>query len=185
MSQFEKIILSRDCDAVLIPQGTLIHLPKDSEVFIVQALGGSYTVHINGNLARIEGQDADALGYEATEKKDTKVSEITGDGSVDEELVWEQLRNCYDPEIPVNIVELGLIYECKITPLETPGNRIDITMTLTAPGCGMGEFLVEDIRNRIACVPNISDVNVELTFDPPWNQSMMSEAAKLQTGMYY
>ena len=180
----EPITLQRACDAALIPDGTPIRLEKDSIVYITQALGGSYTVNINGNLARVDSKDADALGFEVEDNNSTgPANELTGDGSVDEELVWEQLRTCYDPEIPINIVELGLIYDCSITPLEE-GNQVDITMTLTAPGCGMGEFLADDLRSKINNIPNVTRVNVELTFDPPWNQTMMSEAARLQTGLY-
>ena len=183
MHQGESIVLSRDCDAVLIPDGTPVTLQKDSIVFITQALGGSYTVNINGNLARIAAHDADALGFEVQEENQSLADKpVEGDGTVDEELIWQQLRTCYDPEIPINIVELGLIYECVVTPLEAKGNRVDIVMTLTAPGCGMGEFLAEDVRLKVASVPNVTEVNVGLTFDPPWDQTMMSEAAKLELG---
>jgi len=185
MDQNTAITTTRDCEAILIPVGTPITIPAGSEVYITQALGGSYTVNVNGNLARIADKDADALGYNVdTASQDTNSKEVIGDGSVDEDLVWEQLKTCYDPEIPINIVELGLIYECKITPLKEGGNHIDILMTLTAPGCGMGEFLAEDVRYKLSSIPNVTSVNVEVTFDPPWNQDMMSEAARLATGMY-
>ena len=185
MQENKPVTLSRDCDAVLIPVGTPITLPEGSNVLITQALGGSYTVNINGNLVRIDAKNADALGFEVEENPEpTAEKEITGDGAVDEVLIWDQLRTCYDPEIPINIVELGLIYECNITPLGADGNRVDIVMTLTAAGCGMGEFLAEDVRTRVLTVPNVTKVNVEVTFDPPWNQEMMSEAARLETGMY-
>ena len=185
MYQGESIVLSRDCDAVLIPDGTPVTLEKDSIVFITQALGGSYTVNINGNLARIAPQDADALGFDVEEINDSLADKpLVGDGTVDEENIWSQLSTCYDPEIPINIVELGLIYECNVTPLDGKGNRVDILMTLTAPGCGMGEFLAEDVRAKVASVPNVTEVNVNLTFDPPWDQTMMSDAARLETGLY-
>lgn len=185
----EPVTLERDCEAVLIPAGTPLMLSAGSVVFITQALGGSYTVNINGNLARIDAQDADALGFEVEQADEAH--ELVGDGTVDEAAVWEQLKTCYDPEIPINIVELGLIYDCIITPLEgkdsenanAKGNRVDIRMTLTAPGCGMGEFLAADVRSKVAKVPNVTEVNVDLTFDPPWSYDMMSEAAKLETGM--
>lgn len=184
MQTNEPITLLRDCEAVLIPDGTPVRLEKNSVVYITQALGGSYTVNIDGNLARVGSKDADALGFEIEEKNDAESDkELTGDGSVDEALIWDQLRTCYDPEIPIDIVELGLIYNCNIVPLEA-GNQVDITMTLTAPGCGMGEFLAEDVRTKIKSLPNVTKVNIELTFDPPWNQTMMSEAARLQTGLY-
>jgi len=174
------IPLKRDCKATLIPVGTEITIPSGTQVVVTQALGGSFTVNVAGNLARIAGEDADALGLEHTLiKKD--VSKV--DGPVDIEDVWEQLRTCYDPEIPVNIVELGLIYECKTTALDDGGNRVDITMTLTAPGCGMGPILVDDAQSKIMSIANVTEVNCELVFEPPWDQSMMSEAARLQTGL--
>ena len=177
---FPDLDVMRDCEAVLIPSGTPLELPEGSVVFITQALGGSYTVNINGNLARIAARDADALGFDID---DNSNSQGSGNGSL-EDMVWDQLRTCYDPEIPINIVDLGLIYNCDITPQDNNGNKVDILMTLTAPGCGMGEFLAEDVRNKIASLPDVSEVNVGLTFDPPWNQSMMSEAARLETGLY-
>lgn len=182
MNPEEAITLERDCDAILIPQGTRISLPAGSVVFITQSLGGSYTVNINGNLARIDGPDADALGLEPPEDR-SQADQALG-GPLAESLVWDELRTCYDPEIPINIVDLGLIYQCKITPLADGGNQIDIRMTLTAPGCGMGQFLVDDVEAKLTRVPKVTRVNVELVFDPPWNQSMMSEAARLQAGLY-
>ena len=180
----EEITLERDCEAVLIPSGTPVLLQKDSVVSITQALGGSYTVNINGNLARIADKDADALGLDAETSNEPGGKKLTGDGNVDEAMVWDQMKTCYDPEIPINIVDLGLIYNCQITPIENGGNKVNILMTLTAPGCGMGQFLAEDVRSKVAAVPNVTEVNVELTFDPPWDQNMMSEAAKLETGLY-
>ena len=182
MHEHQTVTLKRDCEAVLIPSGTPLLLPQGTEVFITQALGGSYTVNVNGNLARIAPMDADALGFEIDQPQPKHAA--PADGMVDEELVWEQLRTCYDPEIPINIVDLGLIYHCGITPVPGGGNKVDVVMTLTAPGCGMGQFLVEDVRGKIATVPNVTEINVDLTFDPPWNQDMMSEAARLETGLY-
>lgn len=165
---------------MLIPVGTEITIPSGTQVVVTQALGGSFTVNVAGNLARIAGEDADALGLEHTIiKKDP--GEV--DGPVDIDEVWAQLRTCYDPEIPINIVELGLVYDCKTTELEDGGNRVDIVMTLTAPGCGMGPILVDDARAKVMSVKNVTEVNVELVFDPPWDQNMMSEAARLQTGL--
>lgn len=184
MQMNDPTTLTRDCHAVLIPDGTPIKLAKDSIVYITQALGGSYTVNSDGNLARIDNKDADALGFELENKaNDVTDKKLIGDGTVEEALIWEQLRTCYDPEIPIDIVELGLVYDCCVTPVEE-GNQIDITMTLTAPGCGMGEFLADDVRSKVSSLPNVTQVNVELTFEPPWNQTMMSEAARLQTGLY-
>lgn len=180
MHERETVILSRDCDAYLIPAGTKVSIPKNSEVVITQALGGSFTVSVYGNLVRIDGVDADALGKEVIEPEPLPVPE---DGSVNEEAIWQQLSTCYDPEIPVNIVDLGLVYSVNIKS-EGPGlNRVDIEMTLTAPGCGMGTIIADEAKRRVEMVPNVSEAFVELVFDPPWNQSMMSDAAKLQLGM--
>ena len=178
----DPITVNRDCESVVIPQGTPITIPAQSIVYVTQALGGTVTVNLNGNLVRIAGKDLDALGMEPEPDRIAQAGDNAG--VVDEELVWSQLRECYDPEIPVNIVDLGLIYKCEITPLEENGNRLDIDLTLTAPGCGMGEFLVQDVDDRVRQIPNITEVNVELVFDPPWDQSMMSEAARLQVGLY-
>jgi probable FeS assembly SUF system protein SufT len=175
------IALSRDCPAVLIPEGTVVTLSEGTAVYVTQALGGSVTVNVNGNLARIASTDVDALGME----RDTGPAQgHTQNGEVDESLIWEQLQTCYDPEIPINIVELGLIYRCEVVTEEDGAKKVEIDMTLTAPGCGMGPILVEDVRGKVSTVPNVSAVAVELTFDPPWNSEMMSEAARLQTGMY-
>jgi probable FeS assembly SUF system protein SufT len=185
MDENKPIILNRDCDAILIPVGTPLNLSEGTAVLVTQALGGSYTVNVNGNLARVDAKNADALGFDVENSAvtDTK-KEITGDGTVNEQSVWDQLKTCYDPEIPINIVELGLIYQCDITPLGADGNQIDITMTLTSPGCGMGDYLADDIRSKILALPNVAKVNVDVTFEPPWSYDMMSEAAKLETGMF-
>ncbi len=178
----EAITLERDCEAILIPQGTPITLREGSVVFVTQALGTTCTVNVNGNLARVDSKNFDALGYEACEQEVTE-PKISGDGRVEEQQLWDQMSTCFDPEIPVNIVELGLIYDCKIVKLEEGGNRIDVTMTLTAPGCGMGDILVQDVKSKLEAVPNVTEVQVEMVFDPPWNQTMMSEAARLHLGM--
>jgi probable FeS assembly SUF system protein SufT len=174
------LTLTRDVDAYLIPSGARIYLQQGTEVTITQALGDSYTVNIYGNLARIDGKDADALGKEPT----VTLKEIP-EGTTLDEMVWQQLKTCYDPEIPVNIVDLGLIYNCEL--IKIPGKdeyRVDIKMTLTAPGCGMGPVLAEDVRRKLSAVPTISQVNVELVFDPPWDRSMMSDVAKLELGLF-
>jgi len=170
----------RDCDALLIPVGTKITIPEGSQVMITQALGGSYTVNVNGNLARIDSLDADALGLEVESKL---AAPKKAEGPVDEDAIWEALGTCYDPEIPVSIVELGLIYHCDIKPLKD-GNVATVVMTLTAPGCGMGPILVEDVRAKLLAVENVTGVNVDLVFDPPWDRVMMSDEAKLQLGMF-
>ncbi|MDX8391845.1 MAG: putative Fe-S cluster assembly protein SufT [Mariprofundaceae bacterium] len=179
----------RDCAALLIPMGTPITIPKGSQVMITQALGNSYTVNINGNLARIESSAADALGLEpadeaeVTDKPTAAGEQKTADGPVDEDALWAAMAQCYDPEIPVNIVDLGLIYHCDIAPTDG-SNRVDVVMTLTAAGCGMGPILVEDVRARLLEVENVTVVEVELVFDPPWDRGMMSDEAKLQLGMF-
>lgn len=176
----EPVTLQRDVEAIMVPAGIPVTLREGKTGFITQALGGSFTVYIEGNLFRIAGKDADALGKEAM------IGPELPPNATDEDvknLVWEQMRSCYDPEIPINIVDLGLIYACEIR-REDDGERVaEIKMTLTAPGCGMGEVLVRDVKDKVELVPTIKRADVELVFDPPWNQSMMSEAARLQTGM--
>ena len=183
MRSNEIVALRRDCDAVLIPAGTLVTLPAGQQVTITQALGGSYTCYVEGSLVRVDSKDADALG-KSPQAELTGVMQLSGDGTVDEKLVWAQLATCYDPEIPINIVELGLIYECNVVPLPEGGNRVDVKMTLTAPGCGMGAILQADVTSKLQTVPNVTDVNVELVFEPQWDQSLMSEAARLQAGLF-
>jgi probable FeS assembly SUF system protein SufT len=175
----EPVTFLRDCDAALIPSGDTGTIPKGAEGMITQALGGSYTVYLQGNLFRIDGKDADAIGKEP--EPVPELPENASDADV-EQLVWDQMRRCYDPEIPINIVELGLVYRCDIEATET-GRRVRIDMTLTAPGCGMGDILAYDVREKIRQVPTVEDVHVEIVFDPPWSYEMMSDAARLQTGM--
>ena len=185
MYDSDAITLTRDCDAILIPHGTPVSLPRDSVVYVTQSLGGNYTVNVNGNLAQIGARDADALGFEVPERMISTAEATRADGTLNEEVIWQELRTCYDPEIPYNIVDLGLVYDCRINRLgEDDGYRVDIVMTLTAPGCGMGEFLAADVRNKVNAIPGVEEVNVELTFDPPWNQDMMSEAVRLELGMF-
>jgi probable FeS assembly SUF system protein SufT len=180
----EPVTIVRDCEAILIPDGTPIEVPEGSVVFITQALGGNYSINLNGNLAQIGPKDADALGYEIPEEALIKGEVTLADGSLNEEIVWAQMRTCYDPEIPINVVELGLIYDCQISRLEDGNNKIDILMTLTAPGCGMGEFLAADVHSKVVAIPTVGEVDVQLTFDPQWSMEMMSEAARLESGMF-
>lgn len=175
------IFLQRDVNALLIPSGAKIYLQQGTEVTITQSLGGSYTVNIYGNLARIDGKDADALGKPVQ----LQLSEDELANSSIEELIWSQMKTCYDPEIPVNIVDLGLIYECDITEVENYHYQVLIKMTLTAPGCGMGPTIAAEVKNKVQAIPNVTEVEVEIVFDPPWNHSMMSDAAKLELGMFY
>lgn len=184
MPHNEPIVVNRSVDAILIPMGELITIPEESVVFITQALGGNYTVNINGNLAQVAAKDADALGFESAKKEISSEDSLNSDGTLREELIWDELRTCYDPEIPHNIVDLGLVYDCRIKDRAEGGHRVEILMTLTAPGCGMGEFLAADVRNKVASIPNVEEVHVDLTFDPPWNPEMMNEAVRLELGMY-
>jgi len=176
----EPVKFERDCSAVLVPQGEAVTLPAGSVGYITQALGGSFTVFVEGNLFRIAGEDADAIGKQAPEA--LRLDEGAGDDAV-EKLVWQQLRTCFDPEIPINVVELGLVYACDLEHVADGQRKVSIKMTLTAPGCGMGDILVEDVRSKVERVPTVVEADVELVFDPPWNQTMMSEAARLETGM--
>lgn len=178
--EHEPVILQRDVEAVMVPAGVPVTLRADKTGFITQALGGSFTVYIEGNLFRVAGKDADALGQEVAIKPELPPNATDADVK---QLVWEQMSTCFDPEIPVNIVELGLVYSCELIQEPDGGRVATIQMTLTAPGCGMGEILVRDVKEKVEMVPTVTRADVELVFDPPWNQTMMSEAARLQTGM--
>jgi probable FeS assembly SUF system protein SufT len=176
----EPIVVQRDVSAVIIPAGIEIRLREGSVGYVTQALGGSFTVYIEGNLFRIAGEDADAIG-----KEPLKRPELPPDATEEDlrALVWQQLRTCFDPEIPINIVDLGLVYSCELSTLSAGGWRAQISMTLTAPGCGMGEVLVADVKDKLGSIPGMHDVNVDLVFEPPWDRSMMSEAARLESGL--
>lgn len=176
----EPFAIARDVSAVIIPAGEELTLREGTTGFITQALGGSFTVYVEGNLFRISGRDADALGKEV--EPPPAIPENATEADI-EAVIWEQLKTCYDPEIPVDIVNLGLVYRCDVQMLSSGERSVTVDMTLTAPGCGMGEVLVTDAREKIAVIPTVADVTVELVFDPPWNTSMMSEEARLQTGM--
>jgi probable FeS assembly SUF system protein SufT len=178
--QNEPVTLIRDVKAIIIPIGEVLTLQEGTEGFITQALGGSFTIYVEGNLFRISGADADALGKDPVPPPE--VPENATDEDI-ENVIWEQLKTCYDPEIPVDIVNLGLVYRCEVTPLGNGQRSVSVDMTLTAPGCGMGDVLVQDAQEKIAVIPTVSDVAVELVFDPPWHVGMMSEEARLQTGM--
>ena len=171
----------RDCAVVMIPSGDELTLPAGSIGYITQSLGGSFTVFVDGNLFRIAGVDADAIGKEPV--LPPSLPDDASDEDV-EKLVWEQMKTVFDPEIPVNIVDLGLVYSCEISHTDEDKRDVSITMTLTAPGCGMGEIIVEDVRSKILIIPTIGKVDIEMVFEPLWNAQMMSEAAKLETGMF-
>lgn len=173
--------LTRDVEAAVVPVGTKVTLQKGEAAYITQSLGGSYTVIVNGNMFRIDGRNADALGMEVEAKSTAASGPVTREQL--EKQVWDALKMCYDPEIPVNIVDLGLIYDCHLTPAGENNFKADVKMTLTAPGCGMGPMLAQDVQNKLLNLEPIDEANVELVWDPPWNQSMMTEAAKLQLGL--
>ena len=177
----EPVMLARDVEASIVPVGDKVTLHKGEQAQITQSLGGSYTVVVNGNMFRIESKDADALGFEAPTAKTSTGQPVTQETL--EKEIWNQLRSCYDPEIPVNIVDLGLIYDCHLSPLNPGGFKADVKMTLTAPGCGMGPVLAQDVQSKLLSLEGVDDVSVELVWDPPWNQGMMTEAAKLQLGL--
>ena len=183
MNGYKTVSLTRDVEGTMIPAGTPVTIPEGTEVTITQALGGTYTVMGPGVMARIDGKNADALGLEKSEKPIQP--DVSGEhtGPVEIDAIWDQLKTCYDPEIPVNIVDLGLVYDCKVSPLPEGGNKVDVKMTLTAPGCGMGGVIASDAEQKIRMVPGVSDVSVEIVWDPIWNQSMMSDAARLQLGL--
>ena len=178
MSQ-ETIKLSRDCPATEIPSGNQIILRAGTQVRITQVAGASYTVMTDlGQMASIAGMHAEAIGKKPVQEADPVAQEGTLEEQVD-----VQLKTCFDPEIPINIVDLGLVYERHIVPLDAGGKRLEIKMTLTAPGCGMGEWLKKDVESKVLKVPEIKEVDVQLVWDPPWNRDSMSDAAKLQLGM--
>ena len=180
MSDNRERTLSRDVNASQIPSGDKHTLFAGAKVFIHQVLGGSYTVQTDTGLYRLDGKDADAIGE--TVKDQSVKGGTLADGSPDPEAVWAQLRQVFDPEIPVNIVDLGLVYTMDIAKDEAGGHKVDVAMTLTAPGCGIGPVLVDDVRRKVLGTPGVKDAEVELVFDPPWDPSRMSEAARLQLG---
>ncbi len=180
----QPIALLRDCEAVLIPSGEKVRLPAGSQLRVTQSLGGSFTVLTDrGLMARISRQDADALGIKSGQPLSAGSTGKPQEPGAVEKLVWDQLRSCFDPEIPVNIVELGLIYRCEVIPLPEGGNRVEVRFTLTAPGCGMGQVLRDDIKEKISGVPGVREVSVELIWDPPWDQSRISREAKIELGI--
>jgi probable FeS assembly SUF system protein SufT len=176
----EETIVTREVEATAIPYGDKITLPAGSPVIITQSLGGSYTVvTMQGYMVRLDGKDADAIGKEV---QAGPTAEEAARKPM-QELAWDQLKTCYDPEIPVNIVELGLVHSCDVTELPEGGNKVAVRFTLTAPGCGMGDILRQDIERKMLDVPGVKEADVQLQLDPPWDQSRMSEAAKLQLGL--
>lgn len=180
MHSHQEIVLTRDTDAVQIPSGNPLILPAGTKVMITQSLGGTYTVATPGGLARIDEKDSDALGLEAGSKEAPAKTAV--EGSL-EEAVWNQLKTVFDPEIPVNVVDLGLIYECELQHPEEGVTKAHVKMTLTAPGCGMGPTIAADARGKILTLEGIDEAEVELVWDPAWNQSMISEAGRMKLGL--
>jgi probable FeS assembly SUF system protein SufT len=182
MHENTEFTLSRDVDAIEIPSGRKFSLEKGTRGVITQTLGGSYTVATPYGLSRVAEKDLDALGLEQKAETQQKSAGDTN-GEVSEENVWNQLRQCYDPEIPVNIVDLGLVYDCRLIKKDDGGTRVEVKMTLTAPGCGMGPAIAHDAQSKILSIDGIDEADVQLVWDPPWNQNMISEAGRMKLGM--
>jgi len=184
MNSNEPITLTHDVEGTIVPAGTKVTLQKGEQAHITQSLGDSYTTAVNGNMFRLTAQNTDALGIEVA----AKPASPTGQRRTPEELeqeVWSQLKTCYDPEIPVNIVDLGLVYNTELTAIaESNSYRADLKITLTAAGCGMGPALSSDVVAKLLALDEITDATCDVVFEPPWNQAMMSEAAKLELGMF-
>jgi probable FeS assembly SUF system protein SufT len=182
MHNVTSIELKRDCEATQIPSGVASTLPAGTPVDITQTLGGSYTVHaMGGGLFRIAAKDADALGLQSPSPDDSKPK--SAEGALNEEAVWDTLRNCFDPEIPVNIVDLGLVYDMHIEPLPAGGNAISVKMTLTATGCGMGGAIAGDAQQKLLCLPGVHEAKVDIVWDPPWHHSMITPAGRKTLGL--
>jgi probable FeS assembly SUF system protein SufT len=185
MNMREEVTLSRNVEAVMIPSGEKVLVPQGAHATITQSLGGSYTLITDrGLMVRLSGKDVEAIGKTAENVPEAAEGEELTPQKL-EDLVWDQLKTCYDPEIPVNIVDLGLVYLCELQPGEEGRSNVKIKMTLTAPGCGMGPVLANDVRSKVESLPGVKQADVEVVFDPVWDRSMMSDAAKLQLGMYW
>jgi probable FeS assembly SUF system protein SufT len=180
----EEITFNRSAEAIMIPSGERVLVPVGAQATITQSLGGAYTLITDrGLMVRISGKEVEAIGKTPVETTEVKQDELTPEKL--EEMVWEQLKTCYDPEIPVNIVDLGLVYLCELQDSDEGGKNVHIKMTLTAPGCGMGPVLASDVKLKIESLPGVKNADVEVVFDPVWDRSMMSEAARLQLGMMW
>jgi probable FeS assembly SUF system protein SufT len=180
----EEVTFSRSAEAIMIPSGEKVLVPVGAQATITQALGGAYTVITDrGLMVRVSGREVEAIGKTPQDVAEVSAAELTPEKL--EELVWDALKTCYDPEIPVNIVDLGLVYLCELNEADGGGKNVRIKMTLTAPGCGMGPVLAGDVRSKIMAIPSVKDAEVEVVFDPVWDRSMMSEAARLQIGMMW
>lgn len=185
MNTREEVTFSRNAEAIMIPSGERVLVPQGAQATITQSLGGAYTLITDrGLMVRISGHEVDAIG-----KAPQEVAELTPEAELTkekiEEAVWDQLKTCFDPEIPVNIVDLGLVYLCDLQPHEGGGFDVKVKMTLTAPGCGMGPVIATDVKSKVERIPNVKSADIEVVFDPVWDRSMMSDAAKLQLGMMW
>ncbi|MGH8092760.1 MAG: putative Fe-S cluster assembly protein SufT [Chthoniobacterales bacterium] len=183
MHENTEFTTTRDVEAIQIPSGAKTTLPAGTPGVVTQTLGGSYTIATYQGLARIAEKDLDAIGLQKPGNSNGEKPAGSAGGSVDEQAVWEQLRQCYDPEIPVNIVDLGLVYDCKLIQNPGGGSRVEVKMTLTAPGCGMGPAIAHDAQSKILSLDGVDEADVQLVWDPPWNQNMISEAGRMKLGM--
>jgi probable FeS assembly SUF system protein SufT len=184
MNMREEVVVNRNVEAVMIPSGEPVVLPQGAHATITQSLGGTYTLITDrGLMVRVSGKEVEAIGKTPNETSLAATAVLTPEDL--EQMVWEQLKTCYDPEIPVNIVDLGLVYLCELVPADNGRNDVKIKMTLTAPGCGMGPVLGNDVKSKVESLPGVNKADVEVVFDPVWDRSMMSEAAKLQLGMMW
>jgi probable FeS assembly SUF system protein SufT len=184
MKENTEFILSRDCEVIQIPSGHKITIPAGTPGVITQTLGGSYTIATYQGLARVSEKDLDALGLEKPQQTDGAVKPSgSSNGTVDEKAVWDQLRQCFDPEIPVNIVDLGLVYDCQLVQKPEGGTKVEVKMTLTAPGCGMGPAIAHDAQSKILSIDGVDEAQVDLVWDPAWNQNMISETGRMKLGM--
>jgi probable FeS assembly SUF system protein SufT len=179
----EQIVLNRDVEARVIPEGNHLTIPSGTSVTITQQLGGTFTVVSQFGMSRIAGADADALGLDIPEAAEEKMREAAEAGPIEENAIWAQLKTVYDPEIPVNIVDLGLVYSCNHEEQNDGTHKVDVKMTLTAPGCGMGPVIADDARSKIMSLPGVSEATVDIVWDPPWNQDMISEEGKMVLGL--
>jgi len=182
MYENTEFTLNRDCEAIQIPSGQKTTIPAGTQGVITQSLGGSYTIATYQGLSRLAEKDLDALGLQKPQAEQPAKT-VQTDGAVSEDDVWNQLRQCYDPEIPVNIVDLGLVYDCRLTKKDDGGTRVEVKMTLTAPGCGMGPAIAHDAQSKILSIDGVDEADVQLVWDPPWNQNMISEAGRMKLGM--
>jgi probable FeS assembly SUF system protein SufT len=183
MHEHTEFTLSRDTEAIQIPSGEKMTLVAGTQGVVTQTLGGSYTIATPHGLSRIAEKDLDALGLEKPASSNGAPGKTASGGPVDEKAVWEQLKQCFDPEIPVNIVDLGLVYDCRLTKKDDGGTRVEVKMTLTAPGCGMGPAIAHDAQSKILSIDGVDEADVQLVWDPPWNQNMISEAGRMKLGM--